>query len=98
MAKYRLSKAALKDLDAIWLYTVDKWSKQQASLYYREIVAEIKKICVSETDYGTKYFDVLEGLYFRRCNKHFIFYRFANDGKVEIIRILHKMMDIESKF
>lgn len=58
MAKYRLSKAALKDLN----------------------------------------FDVLEGLYFRRCNKHFIFYRFANDGKVEIIRILHKMMDIESKF
>ena len=98
MAKYRLSKAAVKDLDAIWHYTVKQWSKQQASIYYREIASEIKNICKSGSDYGTKFFDVMEGLYFRRCQKHFIFYRYSDDGVVEIIRILHKMMDIESKF
>lgn len=72
--------------------------KTASIYYYREIASEIKTICKSGKDYGTKYFDVMEGLYFRRCQKHFIFYRFADDGVVEIIRILHKMMDIESKF
>ncbi|MBR2887204.1 MAG: type II toxin-antitoxin system RelE/ParE family toxin, partial [Bacteroidales bacterium] len=47
MAKYRLSKAAVKDLDAIWHYTVKQWSKQQASIYYREIASEVKNICKS---------------------------------------------------
>lgn len=98
MAKYRISQAALEDLESIWLYTLKKWSRQQASEYHKDITAEIKKIVKSEKDYGTKYFDVMSGLYCRRCRKHLIFYRFDDNGTVEIVRILYAMMDIESKF
>lgn len=38
MAKYRLSKAAVKDLDAIWLYTLKQWSKQQASIITEKLL------------------------------------------------------------
>lgn len=29
--KYKLSKLALKDLDGIWEYTLQQWSRQQAN-------------------------------------------------------------------
>ncbi|MBQ5451853.1 MAG: type II toxin-antitoxin system RelE/ParE family toxin [Bacteroidales bacterium] len=48
MAKYRISQAALEDLESIWLYTLKKWSRQQASEYHKDITAEIKKIVKSD--------------------------------------------------
>jgi toxin ParE1/3/4 len=98
MAKYRISQAALEDLESIWLYTKNKWSKEQASKYHKDIVAEIKLIAESDKDYGIKYFDVMDGLYCSRCRKHLIFYRYNDNNAVEIVRILHAMMDIASKF
>ncbi|MBQ4405543.1 MAG: type II toxin-antitoxin system RelE/ParE family toxin [Alphaproteobacteria bacterium] len=98
MAKYHISQAALEDLESIWLYTFKKWSKEQAAKYHKEIVEEIKTISKSDKDYGIKYFDVMDGLYCSRCRKHLVFYRYDENEDVEIIRILHNMMDIESKF
>ena len=34
MAKYKLSNKAVNDLTAIWNYTFDKWSENQADKYY----------------------------------------------------------------
>jgi len=98
MTNYHISQAALEDLESIWLYTLKTWSRRQAAIYHKDIVDEIKVIAKSDPKYGIKYFDIMEGLYCRRCHKHLIFYRFSKEGHIEIIRILHAMMDIESKF
>ena len=37
MAKIRLSRKAISDLDGIWDYTVETWSEEQAVIYYRQI-------------------------------------------------------------
>ncbi|GAA4239674.1 hypothetical protein GCM10022291_34950 [Postechiella marina] len=39
--KYRISQQAIEDLDKIWIYTLNKWSKEQADRYYDLIMAEI---------------------------------------------------------
>ena len=42
--KYRISKQAIDDLNDIWFYTFNKWSKEQADRYYDLIIEEIEFI------------------------------------------------------
>ena len=42
MAKIRLSRKAIADLDGIWDYTVETWSEEQAVMYYRRIYTAIQ--------------------------------------------------------
>ena len=42
MAKIRLSRKAIADLDGIWDYTVETWSEEQAVIYYRQIYTTIQ--------------------------------------------------------
>lgn len=39
--KYRISEQAINDLNDIWVYTFNKWSKEQADRYYEVIIGEI---------------------------------------------------------
>ncbi len=43
--KFEISELALEDLDNIWEFTVEQWSKEQANIYYNEIFSAIGKIC-----------------------------------------------------
>jgi toxin ParE1/3/4 len=40
----RLSKQGINELDDIWIYTLNKWSKKQADRYYDLIIEEIEFI------------------------------------------------------
>ena len=42
--KYRITEAAYKDLNDIWLYTFQKWLENQASKYLESIIQEIEFI------------------------------------------------------
>ncbi len=36
--RFRISKQATNDLNDIWIYTLRKWSKDQADRYYNLII------------------------------------------------------------
>ena len=97
MAKYSITKEAREDLRSIWNYTFDKWSENQAVIYYNCLIAEFEDIATSKDNFDKEYANIREGLYCRRCRKHLIFYDKTN-GKTIIVRVLHERMDIESKF
>lgn len=40
--RFRISKQATNDLNDIWIYTLRKWSKDQADRYYNLIIEEIE--------------------------------------------------------
>lgn len=40
--KFRISEKAISDLEKIWLYTLNKWSREQADRYHNLIIDEIK--------------------------------------------------------
>ena len=42
MAKVRLSRKAVADLDGIWDYIVETWSEDQAVIYYQQIYTAIQ--------------------------------------------------------
>ena len=89
--KYRITESAYIDLDNIWLYTFEKWSENQANKYFESIIQEIE--LMSENPQKAKEMSQVKSNYFYfRALSHYVFFKYGND-KIEIIRILHKMMD-----
>lgn len=92
---YKISKKAVSDLEEIWLYTVEKWSTDQADRYYNLIIDEINYIC-KNSDAGKSMEHVRKGYRASKVKSHLIFYKISNDI-IEIVRILHERMDIENR-
>ena len=87
-----ISKKAVADLEEIWLYTVEKWSADQADRYYNLIFDEINYISRNRNS-GKSMEHVRKGYRASKVKSHFIFYRIVNNT-IEVIRILHERMDI----
>jgi len=94
--KYRISEKAVSDLEKIWLYTLKKWSREQADRYHNLIVAEIEYV-VDNFDLCRRMHYVRAGYRMSKVKSHLIFYKKADDNQIEIIRILHQNMDIENR-
>lgn len=90
-----ISKKAVSDLEEIWLYTVEKWSVEQADRYYNLIFEEINYICKNKAP-GKTMENVRKGYRATKIKSHLIFYRVLNNT-IEVIRILHERMDIENR-
>jgi toxin ParE1/3/4 len=90
-----ISKKAVSDLEEIWFYTFEKWSKEQADRYYNLIFNEINYIC-KNVSAGKSMEHVRKGYRATKVKSHLIFYKIVND-MIEIIRILHEQMDIENR-
>lgn len=95
--KYIISQEAANDLEKIWLYTFENWSQVQADRYFNLIIDEIENI-TKDPKSGKDYNHVRKGYLQSRVKSHFIYYRINLKKKeIEIIRILHQQMDIESR-
>jgi toxin ParE1/3/4 len=95
--KYRISRAAATDLENIWLNTCETWSEEQADRYFNLLLDEIEYLSVNPES-GKNYSHVRKGYFRSRVKSHFIFYKINHKRKeLEIVRILHQKMDIESQ-
>jgi toxin ParE1/3/4 len=94
ITKYRISEAAINDLDGIWEYTFLKWSKEQADRYHNLIMNEIEFIAKNFSS-GKPMNHIKDGYLVSYVKSHMIFFM-RKEGVVEIIRILHQKMDVES--
>lgn len=96
MAKIVLRQEAIDDLTDIWEYTFEKWTEKQADKYYNTI----KYACLEigkNPDIGNAYEGINKNLLGFKVGKHIIFFHVVSENKVEVIRILHGMMDLKSK-
>ena len=91
---YRIRAAAVKDLERIWEYTLLKWSKDQADRYHGLLISEIEYVSDNMT-VGKDMSHVKTGYLVSYVKSHMIFFKRQN-GIVQVIRILHQKMDIES--
>ncbi len=93
---YRISLEAENDLEDIWSYTFEKWSLEQADRYLKLILDEIKYLA-EKPESGTDYGKVRKGYFISKVKSHFIFYKVnLKQNNLEIIRVLHEIMDIDS--
>lgn len=96
MAKFKLTKNAVKDLSDIWHYTVEAWSESQADKYYELLLNACSSIA-KKPHIGKVYEEIYPELKGKRTSKHIIFYRVMNDQSIEITRILHERMDLKNQ-
>lgn len=94
--KYRISKQAINDLNGIWVYTFNKWSKEQADRYYDLIIGEIEFIADNYL-IGKSAEQTRKNYRLTKIKSHLIFYRKAKNEIVEVVRILHQRMDIKKR-
>jgi toxin ParE1/3/4 len=94
--KFRISDEAIKDLNKIWVYTLNKWSKEQADRYYDLIIAEINFIADNFT-IGKSAERTRKNYRVTKIKSHLIFYRKVENDIVEIVRILHQRMDTKKR-
>lgn len=96
MAKVILRQEAVNDLNEIWLYTFYSWSEKQADNYYESLENACMQIGVNPM-LGKKYPTINPDLLGFKSGRHIIFYQILNKNEVDVIRILHEQIDIESK-
>ncbi|MDX8554656.1 type II toxin-antitoxin system RelE/ParE family toxin [Tenacibaculum sp. 1B UA] len=94
--QYRISQEAIKDLKNIWVYTFNKWSKEQADRYYDLIITEIEFIADNYLT-GKSVEQTRKNYRVTKIKSHLIFYRKVENDIVEIVRILHQRMDIKKR-
>ncbi len=95
--KYIISQEASRDSENIWLYTLEKWSIEQADRYLNLIMDEIEYLA-EDPNSGKDYGEVRKGYFRSRIKSYFIFYKINwKNEEIEIIRILHQRMDIETR-
>ncbi|SHH74929.1 type II toxin-antitoxin system RelE/ParE family toxin [Flavobacterium defluvii] len=97
MAKYHLTNKAVEDLADIWNYTFDEWSENQADKYYLLLLSSCQE-AAENPNLGKKYDNITEKLLGYKSNEHILFYQIISKDEIEIIRILHRRMDLKSKF
>jgi len=94
--KFIISEKANEDIEKIWLYTYENWSLEQADRYYNLILDEIEFIAENfESGKSVDY--IKKGYRATLVKSHIVFYKKSRRNIVEIIRVLHQKMDIESR-
>jgi toxin ParE1/3/4 len=91
MAEYRLTPAAERDLEAIWIYTAQRWGAEQADRYIDHLTVAFAELAQSPK--AAPACDHIRPGYRRRSvEQHMIYFRIANYG-IAVVRILHDRMD-----
>jgi toxin ParE1/3/4 len=91
---YRLTPRAQRDFDEIWVYSRAQWGARRALSYLQDIRATIGLVAANP-DLSPINDDLPNGYRQRSAGSHFIFYK-RRETFIEIVRILHQNMDIES--
>ena len=95
MAKIRLSRKAIADLDNIWDHTVETWSEDQAVIYCRQIYTAIQGLNRLPVFLEIDYDIIKPGLLGFKVGHHIVFYKKHKDGSIYVDRILHEKMDYQ---
>ena len=98
MYSIRFTEQADTDLLGIYVYTYSTWNEKQAILYTNGLKEAIDKIANNPERIGmVDRSAVRSGYRSDRYQSHVVFYRIVGNY-VEVVRILHKRMDITKQF
>jgi len=94
MPAFRLSAKSFEDLKSIARYTLKSWGREQRNIYLSKL-DESFHLLADQPHLGSARDDILKGYRVYHVGRHLIFYR-QKSTSIEIIRILHDRMDVET--
>jgi toxin ParE1/3/4 len=95
MAKFYFTNKAVEDLSDIWNYTIETWSENQAEIYYSLLIDSCQELA-NKPSKGKSYEGVEKNILGFKTGQHILLYRILTEKEIEIVRILHGMMDIKN--
>lgn len=96
MTNIRIKAAAREDLKSIAKYTEEKWGREKRNNYLHDIDHAFQQL-TSNNKLGRPCDHVRSGYRTFPVGSHIIFYVIGDDELVEIIRVLHKRMDVSQR-
>ncbi len=97
MTRYLLTPAARADLEQIWDYTCERWDLDQAQDYVREIRHAIERVA-DAPKVGRACDEVRPGYRKHGVGSHTLYYGAVGIDAIEVVRILHRRMDVDRQF
>ena len=91
MAEYRLTPAAERDLEAIWMDTTQRWGVAQANRYIDLLTGAFAELA-ELPGIGPTCDHIRPGYRRRHAERHMIYFHVTDYG-IAVIRILHDRMD-----
>lgn len=92
-----ITKKAQKDLEDIYIYSLNEWGEKQADKYFDELDNSINKILSKNPKIGIACDYIRFGYRQFHVNEHLIFYKLTSK-RIYIVRLLHKSMKVEMHF
>jgi toxin ParE1/3/4 len=96
MKPFSLTQTAKSDLRAIAIFTEERWGVAQRNHYIKQFDNAFNRLASSPA-IGKRCDDIKPGYCKFPQGSHLIFYSSGSDSIIEIVRILHKSMDTETK-
>ncbi|MBU0499372.1 MAG: type II toxin-antitoxin system RelE/ParE family toxin [Gammaproteobacteria bacterium] len=93
MTEYRLSPAAERDLEAIFIFTAKRWGIEQANRYTDFLIAAFVRLSQSPMR-ATVCDNIRPGYRRLGVERHVIYFRITSYG-IAVVRILHDRMDAQ---
>ena len=97
MSTFALTQRAKADLKSIAKFTENRWGRRQRYIYIKQF-DDTFHVLANTPEIGVDCQYIKENYKKFPQGSHVIFYRVAALKSIQIIRILHKNMDVLSKF
>jgi len=97
MSSFSLTNKAKNDLKIIAIFSEKRWDKAQRNIYLKQFDDTFHFIAKNPLA-GKECNFINEGCRKFPQGSHIIFYKQVSKTEILIIRILHKQMDVNSKF
>ncbi len=95
MPAFRLSAKSLEDLKSIARFTLKSWGREQRDIYLSKLDESFHRLA-EQPHLGSARDDIRKSYWVYHVGRHLIFYR-QKSTDIEIIRILHDRMDVETR-
>ncbi|MDA8414389.1 MAG: type II toxin-antitoxin system RelE/ParE family toxin [Desulfobacteraceae bacterium] len=96
MPSFSLTNMAKADLKEIARFTQNRWGREQRNLYLQMLDVSFQQLAANPLK-GKDCSDIRIGYRKLNAGSHVIFYRQTLVDTIEIVRVLHGHMDIETR-
>lgn len=97
MKPFALTHKAKADLREIAKFTMKRWGREQRNVYLKQF-DDTFHLLSEQPEIGKPCDEIRNGYLKFPQGSHVIFFQKSKKEKINIIRILHKSMDIEAQF
>ena len=97
MSKFTLTQRAKSDLKSIARFTENRWGREQRYIYIKQF-DDTFHVLSNTPEIGNNCSYIKQNYQKFPQGSHIIYYRVTTQNSIQIIRILHKNMDVLSKF